>query len=127
MRARRREATGGSVFSRGRVYNTRTRKIAACSKCRSTNSGGDWQGLNADLLFHVLLALAVVVIVGHLLGRALATIGQPPVIGEVVSGILLGPSLLGRLLPAGEAYLFPESVRPALGILAQLGVVLYMF
>src|SRR3954452_15344545 len=53
-------------------------------------------------------------------------VGQPPVIGEVLSGILLGPSLLGRL-PGIETYLFPESVRPALAVLAQLGVVLYMF
>jgi Kef-type K+ transport system membrane component KefB len=83
--------------------------------------------LNADLLYHVLLALAVVVIFGHLLGRLMAAIGQPPVIGEVLSGILLGPSLLGRAFPATEAYLFTESVRPALGVLAQLGVVLYMF
>jgi Kef-type K+ transport system membrane component KefB len=83
--------------------------------------------LNADLLYHVLLALAVVVIVGHVLGRLVAAIGQPPVIGEVLSGILLGPSLLGRLLPGTESYLFPEDGRPALGVVAQLGVVLYMF
>ena len=48
-------------------------------------------------------------------------------IGEVLSGILLGPSLLGRLAPGAEHYLFPDSARPALGVVAQLGVVLYMF
>jgi K+:H+ antiporter len=83
--------------------------------------------LSADLLFHVLLALGVVVIVGHLLGRLMTAVGQPPVIGEVLSGVLLGPSLLGRVVPATETYLFPESIRPALGVIAQLGVVLYMF
>ena len=83
--------------------------------------------MNTDLTFHVLLALAVVVICGHVLGRLLAAVGQPPVIGEVLSGILLGPSLLGRLAPGVEAYLFPESARPALGVVAQIGVVLYMF
>ena len=57
----------------------------------------------------------------------MAAIGQPPVIGEVLSGILLGPSLLGRLVPATETYLFPEGVRPSLAVLAQLGIVLYMF
>ena len=66
--------------------------------------------MNADLLYHVLLALAVVVVFGHVLGRLMALIGQPPVIGEVLSGILLGPSLVGRLLPGSETYLFPESV-----------------
>jgi len=83
--------------------------------------------LNADLLYHVLLALAVVVVFGHVLGRLMALIGQPPVIGEVLSGILLGPSLVGRLFPGSETYLFPESVRPVLSVLAQLGVALYMF
>jgi Kef-type K+ transport system membrane component KefB len=83
--------------------------------------------VSTDLAFHVFLALAVVVIAGHILGRLLAAIGQPPVIGEVVSGILLGPSLLGRVAPGVEAYLFPESARPALGVVAQLGIVLYMF
>jgi Kef-type K+ transport system membrane component KefB len=83
--------------------------------------------LSADLLFHVLLALAVVVISGRLTGRLVAAIGQPPVIGEVLSGILLGPSLLGRLAPGIEAQLFPPFAQPALAVVAQLGVVLYMF
>jgi Kef-type K+ transport system membrane component KefB len=83
--------------------------------------------MSTDLTFHVLLALAVVLIAGHVLGRLLAAVGQPPVIGEVVSGILLGPSLLGRIAPGAETYLFPDSARPALGVVAQLGVILYMF
>ena len=83
--------------------------------------------MSTDLAFHVLLALAVVVIAGHILGRLLAGVGQPPVIGEVLSGILLGPSLLGRLAPGAEQYLFPDAARPALGVVAQLGIVLYMF
>ena len=44
-----------------------------------------------------------------------------------MSGILLGPSLVGRLAPGVEQYLFPDSARPALSVIAQLGVVLYMF
>jgi Kef-type K+ transport system membrane component KefB len=83
--------------------------------------------LTADLVIHVLLALAAVVISGRLFGRLVAAAGQPPVIGEVLSGILLGPSLLGLLSPAAEAFLFPAAVRPPLGTVAQTGVVLYMF
>src|SRR4051812_43028390 len=49
-----------------------------------------------DAILHVLLALAAVLITGRLLGRVLAALRQPPVIGEVLAGILLGPSLLGR-------------------------------
>jgi K+:H+ antiporter len=80
-----------------------------------------------DLVFHVALALAAVVVAGRVLGRAVAVAGQPPVVGEVLAGILLGPSLLGFLAPAVEEYLFPLEVRPALGIAAQAGVVAYMF
>jgi Kef-type K+ transport system membrane component KefB len=83
--------------------------------------------MSSALTVHVLLALAVVVIASHVVGRLVARFGQPPVVGEVLAGILLGPSLLGRVAPGMEARLFPESARPALGVVAQLGVVLYMF
>jgi Kef-type K+ transport system membrane component KefB len=83
--------------------------------------------LNSDLALHVLIALAVVVIAGRVLATSMARIGQPPVIGEVVSGILLGPSLLGRIAPGAEDYLFPAAARPSLSVIAQIGVVLYMF
>jgi K+:H+ antiporter len=83
--------------------------------------------LTANLLFHVLLALGVVVVSGRVMGRLVAAIGQPPVIGEVLSGILLGPSLLGLVAPVAEDFLFPPAIRPPLGAVAQAGVVLYMF
>lgn len=77
----------------------------------------------ADVLVHVLLALAVVIIVGRVLAKAFAYLGQPPVIGEVVAGILLGPSLLG---PQTSAFILPPTIAPILGVVAQLGIVLYM-
>jgi Kef-type K+ transport system membrane component KefB len=75
----------------------------------------------------VLLALAAVVIAGQLLGALLRIVGQPPVIGEVVAGILLGPSLFARAAPDAYRFIFPPDVIPPLGVLAQLGVILYMF
>jgi Kef-type K+ transport system membrane component KefB len=80
-----------------------------------------------DTLFHVLLALAAVLVIGRLLGRWFAAAGQAPVIGEVVAGILLGPSLLGRVSPAAAEYILPASIAPFLSVIAQVGVVLYMF
>jgi Kef-type K+ transport system membrane component KefB len=71
--------------------------------------------------------LAAVVLVGRLLGWAFRHLGQPPLIGEVVAGILLGPSFLGQVWPAGAAFVLPASVAPYLSVLAQLGVILYMF
>jgi Kef-type K+ transport system membrane component KefB len=79
---------------------------------------------DADVLKHVLLALAAVILTGRLLGKLFVYFGQPPVIGEVVAGILLGPSWLGKDL---SGLVLPAAVAPYLGILAQLGVILYMF
>jgi Kef-type K+ transport system membrane component KefB len=78
-------------------------------------------------LFHVLLALTAVIALGRILGKAFTYIGQPPVIGEVIAGILLGPSLLGRLSPETMDFLLPKDAAPHLGIIAQLGAILYMF
>src|SRR5262245_15373013 len=79
------------------------------------------------LIAHLLIALAAVIVVGRLLAWLLRTVGQPPVIGEVIGGILLGPSLLGWLLPEAYAFGLPGSLMPTLGSVAQTGVVLYMF
>ena len=48
-------------------------------------------------------------------------------IGEIIAGILLGPSLLARAAPGVSAYLLPASIAPFLNVLSQIGVVLYMF
>ncbi len=80
-----------------------------------------------NVLEHVLLGLFAVILAARLAGALCKRIHQPPVIGEVLAGIMLGPSLLGRFVPGAMAALFPNYVIPALGIIAQVGVVLYMF
>lgn len=80
-----------------------------------------------DILFHVLLALVVVIAAARACGWLCRRIHQPPVIGEVIAGILLGPSLLGQISPAAMGYLLPPAVAPALSIIAQIGVILFMF
>lgn len=79
------------------------------------------------MLFHLLLALAAVIVVGRLLRPIFRALGQPPVIGEVIAGILLGPSLLGRVAPEVYRYILPPDIGPLLGTVAQFGVVTYMF
>jgi K+:H+ antiporter len=81
----------------------------------------------ADTLLHVLLALGVVILLARALGYVFRRLHQPAVIGEIIAGILLGPSLLGRMWPAASAFLLPKTVAPFLGTIAQLGVILYMF
>ena len=87
-----------------------------------------------DVVAHVLATLAAVIGLGFLLGRGFRYLGQPPVIGEVVAGILLGPSLLGAISPDAMHWLIPGAdddpkgqVLSALKAIATLGVVLYMF
>jgi Kef-type K+ transport system membrane component KefB len=80
-----------------------------------------------DAAVHVLVALTAVLVVGRLLSLLFRHVGQPPVIGEVVAGILLGPSVLGQVWPEAAAFVLPPSVAPYLGVIAQLGVILYMF
>ena len=75
----------------------------------------------------VMLDLAVIIIVARLFGRVAQMFRQPPVIGEVIAGIALGPSLLGLLPGHLDTHLFPPDVLPYLRILAQLGLVLFMF
>jgi Kef-type K+ transport system membrane component KefB len=75
----------------------------------------------------VLGALIVVVAAARALGLAFRRIGQPPVVGEVLAGILLGPSFLGWFWPAGAAALIPVEAGPSLRVLAEIGVVLFMF
>jgi len=81
----------------------------------------------SSLLAHFLLALIVIVVTARALGRLARYLGQPAIIGEVLAGILLGPSLLGRIAPGASAYLLPAAVAPYLQIVAQIGVILFMF
>lgn len=83
---------------------------------------------HASVLAEVLLALAVVTVASRLLGAAMQRwLKQPPVIGEILAGILLGPSLLGHVAPEVFAALLPADAAPGLGLLAKVGVVLFLF
>ena len=79
--------------------------------------------LTGQILLQLVAILCVVQILGYLAGW----VGQLWVIGEVVAGIALGPSLLGALAPPVESQLFPASTLPTLDTLGEIGLVLYMF
>jgi Kef-type K+ transport system membrane component KefB len=71
-----------------------------------------------------LVDLAIIILLARLLGMAAKRLGQPPVLGEIVAGILLGPTLFNGKI---TATLFPAALRLPLSALASLGVVMFMF
>ena len=75
----------------------------------------------------LLIAVPVILAVCHLAGTALRRLSQPAVIGEILGGILLGPSALGVVWPQALRWLFPARLVPALNVLAQLGLIFFMF
>jgi Kef-type K+ transport system membrane component KefB len=79
------------------------------------------------ILLHVLLALVVIIVVARILGALFRRLNLPQVMGEVVAGILLGPSFLGWLAPELATRVLPVNTAPYLALIAQVGVVLYMF
>lgn len=93
---------------------------------------------NADLIQRLLLQLAVILAACLLVGRIIRRFGQTQVVGELLAGILLGPSFFGLFWPTAQQVLFPETVRvgsttithPSMSILyvlSHLALALYMF
>ncbi|MEV4339049.1 cation:proton antiporter [Streptomyces sp. NPDC049590] len=68
--------------------------------------------------------LALILLLARVMGRLLATVGQPPVVGEILAGVLLGPTLFNGWI---ATTLFPADVRIPLTGMANLGVALFMF
>ncbi|WP_372016774.1 cation:proton antiporter [Pseudoxanthomonas sp. 10H] len=75
----------------------------------------------------LLLQIAVILVAARLCGLLLARLGQPPVIGEMAAGVLLGPIVFGAALPGVHAALFPAGSTAPLEGLATIGIVLFMF
>jgi Kef-type K+ transport system membrane component KefB len=77
----------------------------------------------------VIILIEVLVVIGgsRLVGWAFRSIDQPLVIGEIVAGIALGPSLLGWLAPDLAGVLFPPAAIPFLNVLSQIGLIFFMF
>jgi Kef-type K+ transport system membrane component KefB len=73
------------------------------------------------------IQLIVVVTLARLFGGLIRFFGQPAVVGEMIAGIVLGPSVLGEFFPGISHFLFPEVSLPILQLLSQIGVVLFMF
>jgi len=77
----------------------------------------------------VLVLVEVLIVIGlsRLVGLGCRWIKQPLVIGEIIAGIMLGPSLLGLVAPGVAAALFPAEAVPFLNVLSQVGLIFFMF
>lgn len=81
----------------------------------------------AQLSVYFFLQAAVILLVCRLVGKLAQRMGQPQVVGEMIAGVTLGPSLLGWMFPGLQAALFPAQTLDTLYVFAQVGVGLYMF
>ncbi|MGH2622554.1 MAG: cation:proton antiporter, partial [Sphingobacterium sp.] len=75
----------------------------------------------------LLLQIIAIILAARFVGMLFRKIGQPAVIGETVAGIALGPSLLGMYFPSFSTFLFPVESLGNLGVLSQIGLILFMF
>lgn len=76
------------------------------------------------LVAYVMFAIVLIVVLGRLLGGLFARIGQPRVVGEIVAGLLLGPTFLGKTL---SQVVTPMQARPVLGCIATIALTMFMF
>ncbi len=75
----------------------------------------------------LLLQVIVIIVFVRLTGLAFKKVGQPAVVGEIVAGIILGPSVLGAISPSASDFIFPENSLGNLQLLSQVGLVFFMF
>src|ERR1700678_1845114 len=80
-----------------------------------------------NLLFITLLQLIVMIGAARFLHSVFRRLGQPGVIGEIVAGLLLGPSLVGHFFPQVSLALFGEHASQPMTIISQIGLILLMF
>ena len=123
-------ATGSRLYSQGAVPAVSAESPLASpspSPYQSESAGRIFRDNLRNPVSILLLQLVVIILAARLAGKLFQKIGQPPVMGEIVAGIVLGPSLLGWLSPETMAFLFPPSSMETLKLLSQIGVALFMF
>ncbi|HEX4851999.1 MAG TPA: cation:proton antiporter, partial [Puia sp.] len=113
-------------------HMTGSARISAIHEAPQNSS--DFKLFSENLQHHLgsplpilLLQIIVIVLCTRLVGLLFNRIGQPAVIGEIVAGIILGPSLLGLFFPNISGFIFPASSLNNLQFISQLGLILFMF
>lgn len=83
--------------------------------------------LSEHVIPRVFVAMAAVIVAARLMGALARRLRQPPVVGEIIGGIALGPTLLGLFPGRLDQLLFPTDIRPFLTVIANLGLIIFMF
>jgi len=91
-----------------------------------TGASPFWQNFRSPLSV-LLIQIIVILAAAGLFSWLFRRIDQPPVMGEMIAGIVLGPSVLGFFFPQAMTFIFPPSSLETLRLLSQIGVVLFMF
>ena len=113
----------GRAMDAGETTNSAT-------KAASLIAGINFQHFTNKLMVApgiLILQLIVIMLVARFVGYLFQLIGQPLVVGEIVAGLLLGPSVLGAFFPQISTFIFPEKSVDVLQQLSQLGLVFFMF
>ncbi len=80
-----------------------------------------------NMLFFVLLQLIIIILTARAAGNVARRIGQPRAVGEIIAGLMLGPSLLGHMFPDISNYIFQSVSSTPISIISQIGLILLMF
>ncbi len=80
-----------------------------------------------NFVLHILIQFVVIIAAARAGAWFLGLFGQPQVVGEIVAGLLLGPSLLGRFAPEVVEFIFPPDATVVFRVLSEIGLVLLMF
>jgi Kef-type K+ transport system membrane component KefB/nucleotide-binding universal stress UspA family protein len=100
--------------------------LAAAGPASAASAGGGGPAASSETLFVV--EIGVLLLVGRLMGEAAQRIGQPPVMGQLIGGLLLGPSVFGVIWPEAQHTLFPDSgaQKSMIDAISQLGILLLL-
>ncbi|KAG9755215.1 hypothetical protein KCU59_g152, partial [Aureobasidium melanogenum] len=114
------------------ITKTAAMSATASSTARAKAQGGILEGENPtqynpkDPIIIFIIQAGVIILFCRLLHWPLSKIRQPRVIAEVIGGVLLGPSVMGRI-PGFTATIFPAAAQPNLTLVANIGLVLFLF
>ncbi|MDG2433367.1 cation:proton antiporter [Flavobacterium sp.] len=116
------------IIKRGKLLELQEANVTA------TSGNDSWTDFINSMLHNfndplaILLAqIVMIILTARVFGWFFQKIGQPTVIGEIIAGIILGPSLVGMYFPEFSAALFPEESLGNLKFLSQIGLILFMF